>query len=110
MTAFYFVLIMLFYIEPDMQSPNMTCPSSFNVQTDDTQSTTTVILPYPSDVIDNSGEDVTVTTSPANNTVHAIGSIDFVYTAMDQYGNSYMCNVTVTVEGQSYLCRIRHFS
>ena len=81
-----------------MQDPSMTCPPNFSVQTNDTNGT--VILPYPSDVIDNSGEDVTVTTSPDNNTVHAIGSIDFVYTALDQYGNAYMCSVTVTVEGQ----------
>ncbi|XP_038055536.1 uncharacterized protein LOC119727638 isoform X2 [Patiria miniata] len=82
----------------DVEPPSFTPPSDFMVPTDHGQSSAIVSLPLPTDVTDNSGELVTIMTSPANNSVLSIGPHVIMYTVTDFYGNTVTFDITVTVE------------
>ena len=60
----------------------------------------TVNFPHPTDLSDNSGGVVTVSTSSANGTQLRIGNNEVTYTVEDPYGNSVDFTVTVTVKGK----------
>ncbi|XP_038056901.1 hyalin-like isoform X2 [Patiria miniata] len=81
----------------DMEPPSFTPPSNFEVRTDPGKPYATVSLPLPSNVMDNSGGEVTITTSPANNSMLAIGPKQVTYNATDPSGNVFMATITVTV-------------
>ena len=82
-----------------MEDPQFTEVEDFTVPTDDGEAFATVSFPLPSDLRDNSGEAVTVTTSPDNNTELAIGEQTVTYTVADTNGNSVMFSIKVTVIG-----------
>ena len=84
-----------------MEPPTFTEVQNFTVSTDPGVSFATVSLPLPTNLMDNSGEMVSVATSRANNSQLAIGSHEITYTVTDVFGNSHTFTVVVTVIGES---------
>ena len=85
-----------------MEQPTLTLPSNFEVPTDPGQAFATVSLPLPTNVMDNSGGEVTITTSPANNTRLNITTHEVMYNATDPSGNTVMFSINVTVVGMHF--------
>ncbi|XP_022079485.1 hyalin-like [Acanthaster planci] len=81
----------------DVEPPTALPPPNFEIPTDPGKAYATVSLPLPTNVIDNSGGEVTITTSQANNSILDIGPIQVTYNVTDPYGNNYTFTIVITV-------------
>ncbi|XP_022108063.1 hyalin-like, partial [Acanthaster planci] len=82
----------------DEEAPRFTPPSNFTIPAIGGESFAIVRLPLPTNVADNSGDAVNITTSPANNSMLDIGPHSIVYTLTDSMGRFSMFTIIVTVE------------
>ena len=82
-----------------MEQPTLTPPPNSEVPTDPGEAFATVSLPLPTDVMDNSGGEITITTFPANNSRLNITTHEVMYNASDPSGNTFMFSINVTVVG-----------
>ena len=90
-------------MNPDTEPPSFVPPADFTVATNSGQAFATVSFPLPTNIRDNSGGMVDVTTSPANNSQLEIGPHIVQYTVTDSAGLFQTLPVTVTVIGESVL-------
>ena len=93
---------MLHFPSLDVEPPTFVQVSSFSITLEVGFAVAVLVLPSVT-VVDNSGEMVTVTTSPANNSQVDIGRHVVTFTITDAFGIFVSFSISVTVIGKSYL-------
>ena len=82
----------------DTEATVLTCPANQTKGTDHGQPTALVVWDKP--VFDNSGHDSNVTCTSSSGTKFAIGLTIVECVAIDEAGNSHVCNFSIDVKGK----------